>query len=167
MNLLLNRWIIGFTLKYTRGLSSLNTAKFWTLNKAIVLVLIGGFGVLLVEVRFDHRFVVGEDTVGWIPIFYSIMMMVASLIGLFFWRRGGRQVLFVGFLLAIFVGLAGFWFHTNGRLLRSVQHELSAWVRKVPGDEKPPALAPLAFTGLGILGAFACAKRFQPPDSTS
>ena len=145
MNLLLNRWIIGFTLKYTRGLSSLNTAKFWTLNKAIVLVLIGGFGVLLVEVRFDHRFVVGEDTVGWIPIFYSIMMMVASLIGLFFWRRGGRQVLFVGFLLAIFVGLAGFWFHTNARLIRSVQHEFSAWVRKIPDEDRPPALAPLAF----------------------
>ena len=98
--------------------------------------------MLLVEVRFDHRFVVGEDTVGWIPIIYSIMMIVASLFALSFWRRGGRQVLFVGFLLAIFIGLAGFWFHTNGRLLRSVQHELSAWVRKVPAMEKPAPCAP-------------------------
>ena len=90
-------------------------------------------------------------------------MIVVSAVGLLFWNRGGRQALFVGFLIAILVGLAGFWFHTNGRLVRSVQHEFSAWVRKIPDEDKPPALAPLAFAGFGILGALACAKRFQPP----
>jgi hypothetical protein len=94
-------------------------------------------------------------------------MIVASAVGLLFWTRGGRQTLLVGFLLAIPVGLAGYWFHTNGRLVRSVQHELSAWVRKIPDDDKPPALAPLAFAGFGILGTLACAKRFQPPISSS
>jgi hypothetical protein len=139
------------------------TPKFSTLNKAIVLILMAGFGVVLVQVRFDHRAVVGEDAIAWIPIVYSIAMIIASALGLLFWRRGGRQVLLVGFLLAIVVGLAGFWFHTNGRLVRSVQHEFSAWVRKIPDEDKPPALAPLAFAGFGILGALACAKRFQPP----
>jgi hypothetical protein len=142
-------------------------SKFWTLNKAIVLVLTLGFGVILVQVRFDHRSVIRENAVAWIPIVYSILIIIASVAGLLFWSRGGRQVLLVGFLLAILVGLTGFWFHTDGRLIRSVQHEFSAWVRKIPDEDKPPALAPLAFAGLGILGALACTKRFQRPVSGS
>jgi hypothetical protein len=114
-----------------------------------------------VEVRYDHRSVLGEGVVAWIPIVYSILMMIASVLGLFFWSQGGRQVLLAGYLLAIFVGLTGFWFHTDGRLLRSVRRELSAWVRKLPDEDKPPALAPLAFAGFGILGTLACTKRFQ------
>lgn len=128
-----------------------------------MLILIGGFGVVLVQVRFDHRSVLGEDIVPWIPIVYSILMIVVSALGLLFWDRGGRQVLLMGFLLGILVGLAGFWFHSNGRLVRSVQHEFSAWVRKIPDEDKPPALAPLAFAGFGVLGALACSKHFQPP----
>lgn len=132
-----------------------------------MLVLTGGFGVILVQVRFDHRSVVAENAIAWIPIVYSILMIMASAVGLLFWSRGGRQALFVGFLLAILVGLAGFWFHTNGKLLRSVKHEISAWVRKIPDEDKPPALAPLAFIGFGFLGALSCARRFQPPPSSS
>jgi hypothetical protein len=114
-----------------------------------------------VEVRYDHRSVLGEGVVAWIPIVYSILMMVASVLGLFFWSRGGRQALLAGYLLAIVVGFTGFWFHTDGRLLRSVRREFSAWVRKLPDEDKPPALAPLAFAGFGILGTLACTKRFQ------
>ncbi len=121
--------------------------------------------MVLVEVRFDHRSVVGENAVAWIPIVYSILMMIASAIGLFFWTRGGRQVLLIGFFLSILVGFAGFWYHTNGRLVRSIQHEFSAWIHKIPDEDKPPALAPLAFAGFGVLGALACAKRFQEPTS--
>ena len=113
------------------------------------------------EVRYDHRSVLGEGVVAWVPIVYSILMMIASVLGLLFWSRGGRQVLLAGYLLAIVVGLTGFWFHTDGRLLRSVRREFSAWVRKLPDEDKPPALAPLAFAGFGILGTLACTKRFQ------
>jgi hypothetical protein len=105
--------------------------------------------------------------IAWTPIVFSILMIIASAFGLLFWSRGGRKALFVGFLLAILVGLVGFWFHTKGRLVRSIQHNLNAWVRKIPDEDKPPALAPLAFVGFGVLGGLACAKRFQPPTSGS
>ncbi len=119
--------------------------------------------MVLVEVRFDHRSVVGENAVAWIPIVFSVLMMIASAMGLFFWTRGGRQLLLIGFLLSILVGFVGFWYHTNGRLVRSIQHEFSAWIRKIPDEDKPPALAPLAFAGFGVLGTLACSKRFQEP----
>jgi hypothetical protein len=48
-------------------------------------------------------------------------------------------------------------------VVRALQHNLSAWIRKIPDEDKPPAFAPLAFAGIGILGVLVCAKRFQPP----
>ena len=145
----------------------MNKAKFWSLNKAVVLVLTGGFVILLVQIRYDHRSVVGENAVAWVPIVYSMLMIVVSALGLLFWGRGGRQVLQVGFTLAILVGLVGFWYHTDGKLVGAVQHQFSVWIQTIPDEEKPPALAPLAFAGFGLLGALACSKRFQPPHSAS
>jgi len=84
-------------------------------------------------------------------------------LGLLFWRRGGRGVLKGFYFLAIVIGLVGFWYHTNGKPVRAVKHDLSAWIRKIPDEDKPPAFAPLAFAGFGLLGVLACAKRFQPP----
>jgi hypothetical protein len=135
----------------------------WTLNKLVVSVLLFGFCILLIQVRYDHRSVIGEDAIGWIPIVFSIVMIVVSLFGLLFWRRGGRGVLKGFYFLAIVIGLVGFWYHTNGKVVRAVQHDLSAWIRKIPDEDKPPAFAPLAFAGFGLLGLLACAKRFQPP----
>jgi energy-coupling factor transporter transmembrane protein EcfT len=135
----------------------------WTLNKLVVFVLMLGFCVLLIQVRYDHRSVIGENAIGWIPIVFSIVIIVVSLFGLLFWRRGGRQVLKGFYLLAIVVGFVGYWYHTNGKVVRAVQHDLSAWVRKIPDEDKPPAFAPLAFAGFGVLGLLACARRFQTP----
>jgi hypothetical protein len=135
----------------------------WTLNKLVVFVLLLGFCILLIQVRYDHRSVIGEKAIGWIPIVFSSVMIVLSLFGLLFWRRGGRGVLKGFYFLAIVIGLVGFWYHTNGKPVRAVKHDLSAWIRKIPDEDKPPAFAPLAFAGFGLLGVLACAKRFQPP----
>jgi len=121
----------------------------------------GGFFVILTQVRYDHRVLLQKEPIAWTPIVFSILMIVSCVLGLSFWNRGGRSALAVGFMIAIAVGLLGFWYHTNGRPLRAVTHNLSAWVTKIPDEDKPPALAPLAFAGFGLLGWCACAKRFQ------
>jgi hypothetical protein len=136
---------------------------WWTLNKLVVFALLLGFCVLLIQVRYDHRSVIGEDAIGWIPIIFSIAMIFISSFGLLFWSKGGRRVLQWFYLVAIVVGLVGCWYHTNGRVVRALQHSLSAWIRKIPDEDKPPAFAPLTFAGIGILGVLVCAKRFQPP----
>ncbi len=140
---------------------------WWTLNKLFVLILLLGFCILLIQVRFDHRSVIGEDLIGWIPIVFSIVMIIVSFFGLLFWTRGGRQILSIFYFLAIVTGLVGYWYHTHGRVVRAVQHDLSAWVRKIPDEDKPPAFAPLAFAGFGLLGLLACSKRFQSASSDS
>jgi hypothetical protein len=38
------------------------TSTYWTLNKVVVLILTAGFVVLLIQVRYDHRMVVHDDS---------------------------------------------------------------------------------------------------------
>jgi hypothetical protein len=137
------------------------TSTYWTLNKLVVLILTAGFVVLLIQVRYDHRMVVHEKVIAWTPIVFSALMITACVVGLLLWDRGGRKVLLFGFLMAIVVGLLGFWLHTDGHLLRGFGHDLLAWVRKIPAEDQPPALAPLAFAGFGLLGWIACLKHFK------
>lgn len=87
--------------------------KFWTLNKLVVLALIGAFSTLLFELRFQHQAVLGEHLIAWSPIIYSGLMAIISLAALFFWERGGRRVLFWAFAAALIVGTVGFWQHNE------------------------------------------------------
>ena len=87
--------------------------NFWTLNKLIVLALIGAFAGLLFEIRLEHQDVLSEHTIAWSPIVYSGLMIVLGLIALFSWERGGRQILFYAFALALVVGAVGFWQHNE------------------------------------------------------
>jgi len=60
--------------------------------------------------------------------------------------------------LGVAVGILGFWFHTDGHLLGGIRDLLRAWSVPLGQDggikmgSRPPALAPLAFCGLGTLG---------------
>ena len=121
----------------------------------------GGFMLMLTQVRYDHRMILEKQPIAWTPVVFSVLMIVACVLGLSFWNRGGIMVLAVGFLIAIAVGLLGLWYHTDGHPLREVAHDLSVWVTKIPDEDRPPTLAPLAFAGFGLLGWCACAKRFQ------
>jgi len=157
----------------------------WTLNHLVVLLLMGAFALLLIEVRSLHHAVLREHAIAWAPIAYSGLMLVAIAIAVPLWDRGGRRALFWAFAPALVIGPVGCWFHNDGRPLHGLGRELAAWARPIgppageesqesgaqpahedaPEDEGgPPALAPLAIAGLGLLGMLACARRFQPPE---
>ncbi len=143
---------------------------FWTLNKLIAAGVLGGFAFLLLDIRFEHRLVLSEKPVAWIPIVFSGTMLLLSVPSLIWWEPRGRQVLRAGFTVALAVGLLGIWFHTEGHPTE-VFKVLSVWI--APGSNaassqsvaRPPVLAPLAFCGLGLFGVLACSRRFpsEPP----
>jgi hypothetical protein len=133
-----------------------------TVNEVIVAALLLGAGMLLVEVRFEHREVLGETWVAWLPLACAALLLVGGGVALAFWRRGGRKVLAVLFGIALVIGTIGIWFHSDGHPFAHVGKVLAAWALRpgqtggVPVGSQPPALAPAAFCGLGLLGLIAC-----------
>jgi hypothetical protein len=133
-----------------------------TVNEVIVAALVLGAALLLVEVRFEHREVLGETWVAWLPLVCAGLLLVGGAIALPLWRRGGRRVLTVLFALAFLVGTVGIWFHSHGHPVAHIAKVLSAWLLHpgqtggAPVGTEPPALAPAAFCGLGLLGLIAC-----------
>jgi hypothetical protein len=147
----------------------------WSLNRIIVLLLLGGLASLMLDIRWEHRVELARQWETWIPLIYVGLMLIAGIIGLYKWNSWGRRVLQVGFSLALIVGTLGAWFHGGNDHVGSVVRVLTAW--RVPlgtnGGVKvgstPPELAPLAFVGLGLIGLLVCSRRFQcdPPTSNT
>lgn len=135
-----------------------------TLDRRIAGTLVLGAAFLLGEIRFEHREVLGETWHGWIPLSYAALLLAAGIPAWFAWNKGGRKVLAALFAVAIAVGLLGAWFHSDGRPDKSLARVARAWTL-APGKDGgmkpqsgPPALAPLAFCGLGLLGLLSCAS---------
>ncbi|SRR5258708_7459748 len=131
-------------------------------DQRIAAALLGGISLLLFELRFEHREVLGETWRSWIPLVYAGVTSLAGVAALVRWDAGGRRVLAVLFGVGIVVGLLGFWFHTGGHVVTGLRDVLAAWRIPLGQDggikmgSKPPALAPLAFCGLGTLGVLIC-----------
>jgi len=158
-------------------------SSFWTLNKLIVLLALGAFFMLMMELRFEHMDELGDHWQAWIPIVYSGAMIIVGFLGLYFWDKGGRKVLFWAFAASIIVGLLGVWFHDKGKPWQSVTVVVEAWQAPIVKHPKPnisatpsvptpspanppkkkkkpkPPLAPLSFAGMGLLGMLACWKK--------
>ena len=132
-------------------------------DRLIAAAVLGGIALLLFELRFEHREVLGETWRSWIPLVYAGVTLVAGCFALLRWDAGGRGALAVLFGIGVVVGLLGLWFHTGGHVLAGVREVFGAW--RVPFGQdggikmgsKPPALAPLAFCGIGTLGLLLCA----------
>jgi hypothetical protein len=115
---------------------------------------------------------------------YSGLLIAVIILAFPLWESGGRRAIFWAFAPALLVAPVGYWFHNDGRPLQGLERELAVWApparqtedKQSPGanplqgdaadkqaqGSEPPALAPLAIAGLGLLGMFACARRFQP-----
>jgi len=127
--------------------------------------LLGGFALLLCEIRFEHREVLAEQWQAYLPLAYCGAMLPLGVGGLAGWEKWGRRTLLLGFALALVIGAMGVWFHTTGHPVRGVGRVLSAWLLR-PGENGgvkpelsgPPAMAPFAFFGLGSIGLLACAQ---------
>ncbi len=137
-----------------------------SLNERVVAAVLAGSALLLAEVRFEHREVLGETWRAWVPLGYGASLLLVGSVALLRWRRGGRRVLTALFTLALAVGALGI----------CLARVLSAW-RLPPGQDggtkigsAPPVLAPGAFWGLGLIGLIAClehANDFGAPKSVA
>lgn len=129
-------------------------------QQAAIVLLILGFALLLVEVRFEHQVVLAKKWQSWIPLAYTTAMVIAGGVGMSLWHRGGRKALLCGFAAGVIVGLLGFWFHSKEQPFVAVCQVMKVICmppgRIVTEDLGPPVLAPLSLIGLGLLGAILC-----------
>jgi hypothetical protein len=135
--------------------------SFWTLNKAMVLVLAGTFLGLFLDLRYEHVDKVRHHWTAWIPIVYSGIMFILCLIGLKIWESKGRELLFYAFAASLIVGLLGFYFHNGAHMLDNVVKTLAAWTTFEHHPDSPPTLAPLSFCGLGVIGMLVSGRWFD------
>lgn len=126
-----------------------------------IAAMAGGFLLLLLEIRFQHRAALIDDWRPWIPIvFCNIMIYLIPIAGLF-WQKGGKQILACSYFLTIAMGAAGVYFHSEGHLIWRVMELTRVWL--IPPNQGaeivahyPPVLAPLSFMGLGLIGLLFC-----------
>lgn len=101
--------------------------RLWTLNKLIVLILIGAFAGLLLEIRSEHQDILGRHAIGWSPIAYSGLMIIIGILGLIFWQGWGRHLLFWAFAVGLIVGTVGFWQHNEENFGKKIAYVFSVW----------------------------------------
>lgn len=130
------------------------------LHRLVLSLLIGSFIILLADIRYEHRAVLAEKWESWIPIFFLMFSALIGTLGLFFYRSFGKLALILCFLCATGIGIVGFFLHGKGQPLSRLKHVIEQDFKE-PGhleleEEYPPILAPLAITGLGLLGLSIC-----------
>ena len=129
--------------------------------------MLGGFFLLLCEIRFEHRAVIVDDWRPWIPIVFCGLMLVVIPVATLWWDRGGKNVLVGCYCLAAGLGILGVVFHSEGHLLERLMEVFSVWLATMQAGAAikalhPPVLAPAAFMGLGLIGLLFAAT--EKPD---
>lgn len=106
----------------------------WSLNRIIVLLLLGGLAGLMIDIRWEHREELVRQWEAWIPLAYVALMLIAGIVGLRRWNSWGRRVLQVGFSLCLIVGVLGTWFHSKGHPVGNFRRVLTAWTLPLGSD---------------------------------
>jgi hypothetical protein len=52
-------------------------------QKLAIVLLLGGLGLLMVEIRFEHQAVLAKKWQAWIPLAYTSSMLAAGPLALF------------------------------------------------------------------------------------
>ena len=84
-------------------------------------LLAGGFMLMMLDIRFEHKSVVGEMPIAWLPIFYSMSMLFLIPLGVMLWTRGGKYLLTACYAGAAIVGMVGIYFHSDGHLIERTE----------------------------------------------
>src|SRR5437868_3939919 len=121
-------------------------------DELVVAGVLGGAAMLLAEIRFEHREVLGETWAAWIPLAYAALLLLAGGLALLRFRRGGREVLRALFAAGLAIGALGIWFHSGGHPARKTARAKAPWGRcgpDRPAPGKAGEVAPLRMTPRG------------------
>ena len=138
-----------------------------SLNRLIAFLVAGGFLFLLIETRIEHDEVLKKHLPAYVPMLFSAVGFVLALVTGFSWKERWIRVLHVYLFIVLLVGLGGIYFHNAERVFGEEDHETAA-VQRIGAEHEEneeeshtPLLAPLAFTGLGVVGLLGTYRRWR------
>jgi predicted RND superfamily exporter protein len=142
-----------------------------SLRKALVGFLAASCLFLFVEVLYEHREIVSERPIAFAPLVVSALAVLVSLWAFAKWQPQAQKALQVVSVLLLLVGLAGIYFHNAERLKGEHHEEEHEAVEHGKGEshgegEHTPPLAPLAFSGMGILGLIVTYPHWRQEESS-
>jgi hypothetical protein len=112
----------------------------------INFVLLGGFLMMLLEIRVMHLYELKDHWQTWIPLFYCVLAMAACFMSGSKNFKLARVAVWI-FALGLVVGPLGLYFHLDGSL-----EPLKPLLGMGEPDGGAPPLAPLGLAGLATIG---------------
>jgi len=140
-----------------------------------MLVLFGGFATLVVEVRYEHREAVHEAWQAWIPIVYTAVAALASLVAMGA-KKGLRKTVNFVFALGLAVGVFGLYMHVRkddgtvdlSKFEKFVMPDKTVYSSEkdvrgnpIPTSIRRPIAAPLGIAGLSAIGFIVTSALFR------
>lgn len=162
----------------------METTPSWSLNRVLSLLLAGGLLLLFVDIRHEHVSALRDEPASWIPLIFTAVAVTVMLATVASWKPGWRATLTAVYIASLVVGLAGVYFHIDGKLGRLVSTLFAQNTAAPPApglirlvdshgdrdgrshgakdDDDAPVLAPLAFVGIGLIGLAGTSRRLKP-----
>ena len=138
-------------------------------DKLLYLFLAFTFVGLLVDIRFEHRDVLGEVWESNIPLVTSMVGVVTAFLAMSK-KAALRLVAGALFFLITLVGVLGVWEHTRFRPIMFTRYlnlaETDANGQRIRGGQRP-SFAPMSYTLLGSIGIVLVSRRFRWPEEES
>lgn len=134
--------------------------KQFTLNRLLVLLMITGFGFLMIDTIIEHWKVFHEEWAAFIPVFFSAVALVLGVITFIRWNEKMIRILNWTLAVSVIVALLGIYFHFGDDEDEDTPRQATAQVTKEKEGEKP-LLAPLSFAGVAIVGMLGTARKWS------
>jgi len=132
-------------------------------TRLLLLLLVGGFVTLLLDVRFEHGGILDGNKFAYIPLVSAAVGVMCCLIGMVD-HPVLRKTLSIIMAVTSLSGILGVYYHTGfkpevfQRILNSnhrAEHT-KGLILAMEGEPMPdpaPAVAPMGFTGLALIAA--------------
>ncbi len=146
-------------------------------DRAVLFILFAGFATLVLDVRYEHRFLLHDTKVWqtWIPIVYAALAALASIIGMV-GKKWAKGIAATVFFLGLGVGGYGLFLHTNFdplKFQKFVNPDAKVFTGEKDEDGEPievrlqqPLAAPMSMAGLAAIGFVVTSGIFKSKKST-
>jgi hypothetical protein len=135
-----------------------NMFKNYSLNRLLVLTATAGFAFLLADTVIEHWSILKEDIPSYIPIVFSVVAFLVSLMTFMRWSDNWLRLFRVTLFASMVIAVAGVYFHVAKD---DDEDEGKQQVVQPKDDKDKPLLAPFAFGGMAIIGLLGASKSLR------